>query len=125
MENKADVQVIESFRASLAARPPLSNNNLTNYMASIDHAFRQDDIDQSELMGESMALQDNQSQDFYGKVIDQHGRPVIGADVTVQVIWELVGAAHKSPNRCGRTVSMHRFKRPVFDHNAGGKWVSN
>ncbi len=85
LENKADVQVVESFRASLAARPPLSHDDLTNYMTSIDHAFRQDDIDQSELMGESMALQDNQSQDFYGKVIDQHGQPVIGADVTVQV----------------------------------------
>jgi alpha-tubulin suppressor-like RCC1 family protein len=85
LENKADVQVVESFGASLAARPPLSHNDMTNYMASIDHAFRQDDIDQSELMGESMALQDNQSQDFYGKVVDQHGQPVIGADVTVQI----------------------------------------
>ena len=58
---------------------------MTNYMASIDHAFRQDDIDQSELMGESMALQDNQSQDFYGKVIDQNGQPVAGADVSTAV----------------------------------------
>jgi len=82
LENKADVQVVETFRASLAAKPPLSHKDMTNYMASIDHAFRQDDIDQSELMGESMALQDNQSQDFYGKVIDQNGHAVAGADVS-------------------------------------------
>jgi alpha-tubulin suppressor-like RCC1 family protein len=85
LENKADVQVVESFRTSLAARPPLSHRDLTNYMASIERAFRRDDIDQSEVMGESMALQDDQAQDFYGKVIDQNGRPVIGADVTVQI----------------------------------------
>lgn len=85
LKNKTDIQVVETFRANLAARPPLSHKDMINYMASIDRAFRQDDIDQRELMEESMALQDNQSQDLYGKAIDQYGQPVIGADVTVQV----------------------------------------
>jgi hypothetical protein len=36
-------------------------------------------------MVEMMTLADNQSQDFYGKVVDQYGQPVAGADVTLGI----------------------------------------
>ena len=85
LEYKADAQLVETFRASLAAKPPLSPEDMTNEMAAITRAFHQGDIDMDATMGESTALQDNQSQDFYGRVIDQYGQPVAGADVTVQV----------------------------------------
>jgi hypothetical protein len=54
-------------------------------MAAIEHAYRQGEIDKGVAMAEMMTLQDNQSQDFYGKVIDQSGQPVVGAEVKLQV----------------------------------------
>jgi hypothetical protein len=82
---KTSVQLAEAFKANLATNPPLSRNDTSNRMAAIDHAYRQGEMDKGAAMMELMALQDNQSQDFYGKVIDQYGQPVAGADVSVEV----------------------------------------
>ena len=85
LARKISVQLVGTFRATLATNPPLSRSDTSNRMAAIDLAERQNEIDRVAAMGELMALQDNQSQDFYGKVIDQYSQPVAGADVTVEI----------------------------------------
>ncbi|MCU0782522.1 MAG: carboxypeptidase-like regulatory domain-containing protein, partial [Verrucomicrobia bacterium] len=85
LAQKINIQLVETFKATLATNPPLSRTDMTNNMAAIEHACRQGEIDRSVAMGELMALQDNQSQNFYGKAVDQNGQPVAGADVSVEV----------------------------------------
>jgi len=82
---RINLQLAEAFKANLATNPPLSSNDTSNQMAAIEHAYRQGEIDKGVAMAEMMTLQDNQSQDFYGKVVDQNGQPVAGADVSVEV----------------------------------------
>ena len=82
---KASLQLAESFKANLAANPPLSPTALSNTMAAIEHAYRQGEMEKGLAMAEMMTLSDNQSQDFYGRVIDQHGQPVVGADVSINI----------------------------------------
>jgi uncharacterized GH25 family protein len=54
-------------------------------MAAIEHTYRQGEMDKGVAMAEMMTLQDNQSQDFYGKVIDQYGHPVTEANVSAEI----------------------------------------
>jgi hypothetical protein len=82
---KINLQLAEAFKANLATNPPLSRNDTSNQMAAIEHAYRQGEIDKGVAMAEMMTLADNQSQDFYGKIIDQHGQPVAGADVALNI----------------------------------------
>lgn len=82
---KISVQLAEQFKAKLASGPPLSPADLSNNMASMFHDYRQGGVGKGIAMAELMALQDNQSQDFYGKVLDQYGQPVVGADLTVYI----------------------------------------
>ena len=84
---KIDILLVETFKSNLAASPPLSRIDASNMMVSIDHAYRQGEFDKGVAMAEMMALEDNQSQDFYGKVVfaDQYGKPVAAADVTAEV----------------------------------------
>jgi hypothetical protein len=82
---KTRIQLAEQFKAKLASGPPLSPADVSNNMVSLFHDYRQGGTDKGIAMAEAMALQDNQSQDFYGKVIDQYGQPVGGADVTVHI----------------------------------------
>jgi hypothetical protein len=86
---KMSVQLAETFKTNLATSPPLSPNDASNKMAAIEHAYRQGEMDKGLAMAEMMMLQDNQSQDFYGKVVDQYGQPVVGADVNVEVNLEM------------------------------------
>lgn len=85
LARKISVQLVETFRATLATNPPLSRSDTSNRMAAIYYAERQNEIDRGVAWGELMALQDNQAQDFYGKLIDQSGQPVTGADITVEI----------------------------------------
>ena len=47
--------------------------------------YREGNMDKSRIMIETAAIKDNIAQDFYGKVIDQHGNPVVGAKVSAEV----------------------------------------
>lgn len=85
IREKTSIQLAEAFKTNLATRAPLSRNDTSNKAAAIEHAYRQGEIDKGVAMVELMTLQDNQSQDFYGRVIDQLGQPVIGAAVTVEI----------------------------------------
>ena len=82
---KTSVQLAETFKAKLATNPPLSRTDTSNTMAAIEHAYRQGEMDKGVAMAEMMTLQDNQSQDFYGKVIDQYGHPVTEANVSAEI----------------------------------------
>lgn len=82
---KINAESVESIKANLATNPPLSPSDVSNRMAAIMRAYRSAGMDKGAAMAELMMLQDNQAQDFYGKVIDQYGQPVAGADVTVEI----------------------------------------
>jgi alpha-tubulin suppressor-like RCC1 family protein len=82
---RINFQLAEAFKANLATNPPLSRNDTSNMMAAIEHAYRQGELDKGVAMAEMMTLADNQSQDFYGKIIDQYGQPVAGADVALNI----------------------------------------
>ena len=58
---------------------------------------------------EMMTSADNQSQDFYGKVIDQYGQPVVGADVTLGITLA-IGRQVLKTNRCSGPVSFTGIK---------------
>jgi len=85
LRERAGARTAERFKATLASTPPLARKNATNLLAAIERAYRQGEIDKGVAMVEMVTVQDNQSQDFYGKVIDQHGQPVVGAEVKVAV----------------------------------------
>ena len=82
---RVNLQLFEVFNAKLTNNPPLSRTETSNAMAAIDRAYRQGEMDKGIVMAEMMMLQDNQSQDFYGKVVDQYGKPVPAANVTAEV----------------------------------------
>ena len=88
---KVSIHLAEAFKANLETNPPLSRNEFTNKMMAV----LKNRMGQGAM--ELMALEDNQSQDFYGKVIDQYGQPVVGADVTVEVDLAIGrGGTHKA-----------------------------
>ena len=91
MEGKANVKLFEKFQASLASNPPLSGTDARKQMAAIEHAYRQGEIDKGVAMAESMAVEDNLSQAFFGKVLDQYGQPVADANIKAQVSLGLGG----------------------------------
>jgi hypothetical protein len=85
LEGKANMRLFETFSNGLVNQPSFSRNAMSNNMVAIEHAYRQGEIDKGVAMAEMMTLANNQSQDFYGKVIDQYGQPVTGADVTLGI----------------------------------------
>jgi hypothetical protein len=85
LEGKANLKLFENFTNNLANKPPLSRTDMSNNMVAIEHAYRQGEIDKGVAMVEMMTLTDSQSQDFYGKVIDQYGLPVARADVSLVI----------------------------------------
>lgn len=82
---KANIQLFEIFSNNLAYHPPASRNDITNIAAAINRAYRDGEMDKGLIMAEMMLLEDSQPQFFYGKVIDQHGQPVIGAEITLRL----------------------------------------
>jgi hypothetical protein len=82
---KTSIELAEQFKAKLAAGPPLTRSDLSNEMVALYHDYREGGMDKGAAMAETMALQDNQLQDFYGEVVDQYGQPVVGADVTAHI----------------------------------------
>lgn len=82
---KVSIELAESLKANLATNPPLSPNDVSNKMAAIFYAYRHGGMDKGLAMTEMMTISDNQSQDFYGRVIDQHGQPIVGVDVKFMI----------------------------------------
>ena len=85
LEGKANLKLFQAFTNELANGPALSRIDFSNRMVAMNHAYRQGDIDKGMAMVETMLLKDYQFQDFYGKVIDQNGEPVVGADVKLGI----------------------------------------
>ncbi|HEY1662004.1 MAG TPA: carboxypeptidase-like regulatory domain-containing protein [Verrucomicrobiae bacterium] len=90
---KMSIQLIESFKTNLATNPPLSPTEVSNKMVEIDHVYRQGGMEKELAMEEMMMVDDNQSQDFYGKIVDQYGQPVVGAEVNVAVLLSMGGGS--------------------------------
>jgi hypothetical protein len=86
IDTNALIQMVKDYAADLAANPPLSDKDFTNKMAALGSAYRNEKIGKGVAMAETFLLEDNQSQEFYGKVIDQYGQTVDGADVTGEII---------------------------------------
>jgi hypothetical protein len=96
-EDKASNQILDAFRTNLATNAPLSKKDFTNQVAAVDAAYHHGKIDKGVAIGEIWMLTDNQAQDFYGKVIDQNGKPVAGADVTANIGLIIgAGSTHKT-----------------------------
>ncbi len=97
LRQKTSVKLFEAFATNLMINPPLCRNDASNRAAAIEHAYRNGEMDKEVAMAELMTLQDNQSLDFYGKVIDQFGQPVVGAEVTAQIGLSMgAGSTHKA-----------------------------
>jgi len=60
--------------------------NMTNDLAAANKAYEQGLMSKEDLIKAVVAEQNKQPQDFYGKVIDQHGEPVAGVTVTGSLI---------------------------------------
>jgi hypothetical protein len=86
VDTNALIQMVENYAAVLAANPPLSDKEFTNKMAALGSAYRNEKIGKGVAMAETFLLEDNQSQEFYGKVIDQYGQPVAGVDAKGEII---------------------------------------
>ena len=82
---KVGLQQVEGFKRNLEANPPLSNVDASNLTAQLVQGYHQGGVDHGAAMQEMMLVQDNLSQDFYGKVVDQYGKPVAGVEVTGRV----------------------------------------
>jgi hypothetical protein len=82
---RINADMTEAFKRHLETNPPLSWNEATNLAFTIMHDYREGKMDKGQIMIETAAIEDNTGQDFYGKVIDQHGDPVVGAKVTAEV----------------------------------------
>src|SRR6202012_5796479 len=50
--------------------------------------YRAGEMDKGLAMVEMQIIEENIAQNFYGKIVDQNGRPVVGATVTASAIRE-------------------------------------
>jgi alpha-tubulin suppressor-like RCC1 family protein len=88
---RINLELMTSFKAQLETNPPVAWNDASNMTAATVRAYRAGEMDQGLAMAEMMILAENVAQDFYGKVMDQHGKPVVGAIVTATVTRESSG----------------------------------
>jgi hypothetical protein len=85
LEGQADMLMFKAFTNELGSGPALSKTDVSNRLMAIEHAYRSGQMDKGIVMVEMMLLKDYQSQDFYGRVLDQNGDPVAGAKVKVMI----------------------------------------
>lgn len=75
--------------AAVATNSPVTNSSqvisftedLHSNAAAIDTAYRQGKIGKDQAIQETLMEENKQPLDFYGKVIDQYGQPVVGAKI--------------------------------------------
>jgi hypothetical protein len=65
-----------------------NNPNLSKYPPDIVAKYRQGLISKDEAMQEILLAKNKNPQETYGKVIDQYGQPVVGANVTGHLVFE-------------------------------------
>lgn len=63
----------------------LNTNTLTN-AANIAEAYRHHLISKDEAVIRTMLAKNKDRQDFYGKIIDQYGKPIGGVDITGEIV---------------------------------------
>jgi len=93
---RINLKLIAAYKSKLETNPPLSWNEASNMTATIFHSYREGETDKGLAMAELTIRADNVSQDFYGKVMDQRGQPVVGATVTGTIIRESGGIGNES-----------------------------
>jgi len=85
---RINLELMTAFKARLETNPPVPWTDASNMTAATVRAYRAGEMDQGLAMAEMMILSENVSQDFYGKIVDQRGQPVIGVTVTGSVTRE-------------------------------------
>jgi hypothetical protein len=82
-----DKKQINNAEATWALSNRLARLNLTN-LPELRKAYDKNLITKEEAMWQQMQWNNLTRQDFYGKVIDQYGQPVVGADVAGHIALE-------------------------------------
>ena len=85
---RINLEVMTVFNAQMETNPPVAWNEASNLMAAIARDYHEGQMDKGLAMAKLMILEDNVAQDFYGKIIDQHGQPVVEATITATVTRE-------------------------------------
>jgi len=69
---------------SIPNQPPVATvvTNISSDEADVTAKYKQSLIGKDAAVTEIMMLKNKQSQDFYGKAVDQYGQPIAGVDVT-------------------------------------------
>jgi hypothetical protein len=80
------IQMVKDYAADLAANPALSGEDVSKKYAALIDSYHQGKMDKGVATLEALLLKDSQSQDFYGKLIDQYGQPIAGVDATAQIV---------------------------------------
>jgi len=78
---------------TVSSAPTATNQDRNVLLATIEKAYRQGLMDKGEYIQKILDVENLKSLDFYGKVVDQHGQPVVGAKVSGSVLIN-VGLAH-------------------------------
>lgn len=76
LADKISMELINEFKVSLETNPPLSPVELSNRTVEIMSSYRGGGMDKGVAMVETILLENYKPQDFYGKVIDQDGKPL-------------------------------------------------
>lgn len=78
---RVNLKIMTAFEERLHTNPPIAWGEASNQLAAIVGAYRQGEMDKGLAMSEIMLIGENTAQEFYGRVVEQHGQPI--ADVTV------------------------------------------
>jgi hypothetical protein len=76
LADKINIELFNEFKASLEKNPPLTPIELSNKTVEIVSSYRNGGMDKGVAMVETTLLENYKPQDFYGKVIDQDGKPL-------------------------------------------------
>ena len=85
---RVNLQLLTAFKARIENNPPVTWKEVSNQNVTIMRDYRGGEMDKGLAMAEMMLLADNTAQDFFGKVVDQHGQPVVDATVTATATRE-------------------------------------
>jgi alpha-tubulin suppressor-like RCC1 family protein len=91
--HRVNLKLITAFKEHVESSPPVTWAEASNLVASVVQASHQGEMDQGLAMAEMMILAENTAQDFYGKVIDQRGRPVADATIIAKATRDGGGGA--------------------------------
>jgi hypothetical protein len=97
LADKINIALFNEFKASLEKNPPLTPIELSNRIVEINSSYRSGGMDKGVAMVETILLENYKPQDFYGKVIDQDGKPL--GDVSANAEITLNDGSYGGINR--------------------------